>query len=56
MESLVLDLLRGIKDPEKPATLEELNVVYEGGVTVMEPTKSNVNVVSDKNKLLWNDI
>lgn len=30
----VLDLIRTIKDPEKPNTLEELNVVYEDGITV----------------------
>lgn len=42
---LFVDLLRRIKDPEKPASLEELNVVYEEGVTVMEPTASNVSVV-----------
>ena len=29
-----LDLIRDIKDPEKPETLEELNVVYEEGVKV----------------------
>lgn len=28
------DLLRTIKDPEKPNTLEELNVVYEEGIFV----------------------
>lgn len=28
------DLIRTIKDPEKPATLEDLNVVYENGVEV----------------------
>jgi hypothetical protein len=30
-----LDLIRTIKDPEKPNTLEELNVVYEEGVEVI---------------------
>lgn len=28
------DIIRTIKDPEKPATLEDLNVVYENGVEV----------------------
>lgn len=28
------DFIRTIKDPEKPNTLEELNVVYEDGVYV----------------------
>jgi hypothetical protein len=31
----VYDLIRTIKDPEKPNTLEELNVVYEEGVEVI---------------------
>lgn len=31
---LFLDLIRNIKDPEKPNTLEELNVVYEEGILV----------------------
>ena len=34
------DLLRDIRDPEKPETLEELNVVYEEGVMV-EPLHSS---------------
>lgn len=29
-----LDVIRTIKDPEKPNTLEDLNVVYEEGITV----------------------
>lgn len=28
------DVIRTIKDPEKPNTLEDLNVVYEEGITV----------------------
>lgn len=31
---VILDFIRTIKDPEKPSTLEELNVVYEEGVFV----------------------
>ncbi|CAH1393109.1 unnamed protein product [Nezara viridula] len=30
----VYDIIRSIKDPEKPFTLEDLNVVYEDGVEV----------------------
>ncbi|XP_044263534.1 MIP18 family protein galla-1 isoform X2 [Tribolium madens] len=41
----VYDLIRTIKDPEKPNTLEELNVVYEEGVEVKERTSGNVSVV-----------
>lgn len=29
-----LDVIRTIKDPEKPNTLEDLNVVYEDGISV----------------------
>ncbi len=28
------DIIRDVRDPEKPETLEELEVVYEEGVTV----------------------
>uniref|UniRef100_A0A1B0DBY9 MIP18 family-like domain-containing protein n=1 Tax=Phlebotomus papatasi TaxID=29031 RepID=A0A1B0DBY9_PHLPP len=34
-----------IRDPEKPQTLEDLNVVYEDGIFVQEPTENNVQVV-----------
>lgn len=34
MRELVYDLIRGIIDPEKPETLEELNVVSEEDVSV----------------------
>lgn len=40
------DLLRTIRDPEKPCTLEDLNVIYEDGIFVMPHTRSNVSVVS----------
>jgi len=30
----IYDIIRSIRDPEKPASLEELNVVYEEGVEV----------------------
>ncbi|XP_071054100.1 MIP18 family protein galla-1 isoform X3 [Onthophagus taurus] len=42
---LSVDFIRTIKDPEKPNTLEELNVVYEDGVFILENTPTNVNVV-----------
>ncbi|NXM76832.1 FA96A protein, partial [Serilophus lunatus] len=32
----VSDIIRSIRDPEKPQTLEELEVVTEGGVEVQE--------------------
>ncbi|XP_022920742.1 MIP18 family protein galla-1 isoform X2 [Onthophagus taurus] len=41
----IYDFIRTIKDPEKPNTLEELNVVYEDGVFILENTPTNVNVV-----------
>ncbi|EDV55347.1 MIP18 family protein galla-1 [Drosophila erecta] len=45
LQETIYDLLRGIRDPEKPCTLEDLNVVYEDGIFVMPPTRSNVSVV-----------
>lgn len=39
------DILRTIRDPEKPSTLEDLNVVYEEGIFVQSPTNDNVQVV-----------
>lgn len=39
------DFLRTIRDPEKPATLENLNVVYIDGIFVQNPTSDNVYVV-----------
>jgi metal-sulfur cluster biosynthetic enzyme len=39
------DILRTIRDPEKPQTLEDLNVVYEEGIFVQQPTASNIHVV-----------
>jgi hypothetical protein len=32
----VSDYIRNIRDPEKPATLEDLSVVYEDGVMVSD--------------------
>ncbi|KAH8291139.1 hypothetical protein KR054_008969 [Drosophila jambulina] len=45
LQETIYDLLRGIRDPEKPCTLEDLNVIYEEGIFVMPPTRSNVSVV-----------
>lgn len=53
----LLDILRTIRDPEKPNTLEDLNVVYEEGVFIQDPTSDNVQVVRLLNELyaeLWN--
>lgn len=43
---MISDCLKTIRDPEKPATLEDLSVIYENGIFIMPPTKSNVSVVS----------
>lgn len=40
----IFDLIRGIKDPEHPLTLEELNVVDESHVTVNSKNK-NIEVI-----------
>ncbi|XP_023304033.2 MIP18 family protein galla-1 [Lucilia cuprina] len=45
LQETIYDCLRTIRDPEKPATLEDLNVIYEDGIFVMPSTKSNVSVV-----------
>lgn len=37
------DIIRTIKDPEKPATLEDLNVVYENGVVVSIQNNDFIN-------------
>ena len=39
------DLIRDIRDPEKPETLEELNIVCEDGVKV-KPLNSQTCVIS----------
>lgn len=41
----ITDYLRTIRDPEKPQTLEDLNVVSEEGIIVQKPTPDNVYVV-----------
>ncbi|KAH8261385.1 hypothetical protein KR044_008117 [Drosophila immigrans] len=45
LQETIYDLLRTIRDPEKPCTLEDLSVIYEDGIFVMQPTRSNVSVV-----------
>ncbi|CAB0010444.1 unnamed protein product [Nesidiocoris tenuis] len=34
-KDIVFNIIRTIKDPEKPSTLEDLNVVYEEGIQVL---------------------
>lgn len=46
------DIIRTIKDPEKPATLEDLNVVYENGVEV--GIQNNYRLMVDLNYILIN--
>ncbi|XP_066245128.1 MIP18 family protein galla-1 [Euwallacea similis] len=45
IKDMVYDLLRNIRDPEKPQSLEELNVIYEEGIFIKQPTAANINVV-----------
>lgn len=42
---MILDILRTVRDPEKPNTLEDLNVINEEFIHVEKPTDSNVHVV-----------
>lgn len=42
LKESIFDCIKTIKDPEKPASLEDLNVVYEDGVSVeWNPTLKN---------------
>lgn len=41
----IVDLLRTIKDPEKPQTLEQLDVVYEDCVEISQQTPKGVSVI-----------
>ncbi|KAG7190632.1 hypothetical protein KM043_006715 [Ampulex compressa] len=41
----VYDLLRTIKDPEKPQTLEQLDVVYEDCVNICQCTARGISVI-----------
>ncbi|ENN82968.1 hypothetical protein YQE_00668, partial [Dendroctonus ponderosae] len=45
IKDMIYDLLRNIKDPEKPNTLEELGVIYEDGIFIKAPTGGGVNVI-----------
>ena len=42
---LSADVIRNIRDPEKPETLEELDVVYEHGVKVIN-LNENSSIIS----------
>lgn len=43
--SILSDYIRTIRDPEKPSTLEDLNVIYEDGIFVKKSTADNVHIV-----------
>ncbi|XP_028155592.2 MIP18 family protein galla-1 [Diabrotica virgifera virgifera] len=45
LKDIIYDLIRTIKDPEKPSTLEQLEVVYEDGVMVKHSKARNLNIV-----------
>ncbi|XP_011870554.1 PREDICTED: MIP18 family protein FAM96A isoform X1 [Vollenhovia emeryi] len=45
LKESVYDLLRTIKDPEKPQTLEQLDVVYEDCIKVCHSTPGGVSVI-----------
>ncbi|XP_017877128.1 MIP18 family protein galla-1 isoform X2 [Ceratina calcarata] len=45
LKESVYDLLRTIKDPEKPQTLEQLDVVYEDCVEILNQTPKGVSVI-----------
>ncbi|XP_055319914.1 MIP18 family protein galla-1 isoform X2 [Sitodiplosis mosellana] len=45
LRETIYDMLRTIRDPEKPSTLEDLKVVYEEGIFVQPPTSDDVQVV-----------
>ncbi|KAL6440727.1 hypothetical protein ACFW04_003289 [Cataglyphis niger] len=45
LKESVYDLLRTIKDPEKPQTLEQLDVVYEDCITICHSTPGGVSVI-----------
>lgn len=47
------EMLRTIRDPEKPSTLEDLKVVYEDGIIVQPPTSDNVQVVCYRLLFYW---
>ncbi|XP_076180884.1 cytosolic iron-sulfur assembly component galla-1 [Ptiloglossa arizonensis] len=45
LKESVYDLLRTIKDPEKPQTLEQLDVVYEDCVEISKQTPKGISVI-----------
>ncbi|XP_057341752.1 MIP18 family protein galla-1 [Microplitis mediator] len=45
LKETIYDLLRTIKDPEKPQTLEQLDVVYEDGVIICPSTPNGTFVI-----------
>jgi metal-sulfur cluster biosynthetic enzyme len=45
LRETIYDFIRNIRDPEKPATLEDLSVVYEDGVMIKPSTGGDVHVV-----------
>ncbi|XP_018303358.1 MIP18 family protein CG30152 isoform X1 [Mycetomoellerius zeteki] len=45
LKESVYDLLRTIKDPEKPQTLEQLDVVYEDCIKVCHSTPGGISVI-----------
>ncbi|OXU29110.1 MIP18 family protein galla-1 [Nasonia vitripennis] len=45
LKESIYDLLRTIKDPEKPQTLEQLDVVYEDCIAIQEATPGGVTVI-----------
>ncbi|XP_026463377.1 MIP18 family protein galla-1-like [Ctenocephalides felis] len=45
LKETIYDYIRTIRDPEKPSTLEDLNVIYEDGIFVKKSTADNVHIV-----------
>ncbi|XP_058796818.1 MIP18 family protein galla-1-like isoform X1 [Phymastichus coffea] len=45
LKESIYDLLRTIKDPEKPQTLEQLDVVYEDCIKIQEATPGGITVI-----------
>ncbi|XP_023710525.1 MIP18 family protein galla-1 [Cryptotermes secundus] len=45
LKETIYEYIRNIRDPEKPATLEDLSVVYEDGVMIRASTDDGVHVV-----------
>ncbi|KAI5750987.1 hypothetical protein M8J77_003148 [Diaphorina citri] len=45
LRETIYDCIKNIKDPEKPATLEDLNVVYEEGVKIEHFQPADVSLI-----------